>query len=51
MEVDYSDSKAISEYLEHLLSEKSITGKTSSVGYSRKVLTGRIIPLLIKDEL
>lgn len=48
---DYSDSKAISEYLEHLLSEKSITGKTASLGYSRKVLTGRIIPLLIKGEL
>jgi glycosyltransferase involved in cell wall biosynthesis len=48
---DYSDSKAISEYLDHLFIERSITGKTSSIVYSRKALTGRIIPLLIKGEL
>ena len=48
---DYSDSKEISGYLEHLISEKSLTGKTSSGNYSRKVLAGKIIPLLIKGEL
>jgi glycosyltransferase involved in cell wall biosynthesis len=42
----YMDSKGISEYLSTLISEKPVLEKTSSAVYSRKELTGKIIPLL-----
>jgi hypothetical protein len=40
------DSKGISEYLASLISEKPVLERTSSAVYSRKELTGKIIPLL-----
>ena len=42
----YMDSKGISEYLASLISEKPVLERTSSEVYSRKELTGKIIPLL-----
>jgi hypothetical protein len=42
----YMDSKGISEYLASLISEKPVLERTSSAVYSRKELTGKIIPLL-----
>jgi glycosyltransferase involved in cell wall biosynthesis len=47
---DYGDSKGIYEYLIQLISGKSLTEKNSHRAYSRRELTRRIIPLLIKAK-
>jgi glycosyltransferase involved in cell wall biosynthesis len=47
----YSESTAISEYLSSSLSEKSVNEKISSDIYSRKELTRKLIPLLLKADL
>lgn len=48
---DYSDSKGIYEYLMQIISGTSVTEKNSHRAYSRRELTRRIIPLLIKASL
>jgi glycosyltransferase involved in cell wall biosynthesis len=48
--LDYSDSNGIYEYLLQIFSRYSITQKNSNAFYSRRELTKKIIPLLIKGK-